>query len=178
MEIKYDLTKNYFKYFNESQGVFIKRNNLKDNTKVTNYITYFIYNIILSIVVYFINVIFLFHKFNILYTLIEFICFILFFLSIFCIINFFCIYMNSKKSIHKGIIKIDEFGITDYSEDKINIGFNWDRIKNIVVSKNCITIIQDSNLPIIIFINIEHIEKLEKAVQKYNKKMNITYLNR
>jgi len=58
MEIKYDLTKNYFKYFNEAQGVFIKRNNLKDNTKVTNYITYFIYNIILSIVVYFINVIF------------------------------------------------------------------------------------------------------------------------
>lgn len=178
MEIKYDLTKNYFKYFNEAQGVFIKRNNLKDNQKITNYITYFIYNIILSMVVYFINVIFLFHKSNILYTLIEFVCFMLFFLSIFCIINFICVYFNSKKAIHKGIIKVDEFGITDYSEDGVNIGFSWDKITHIVVNKNTITIIQNSNFPIIIFISINDLEKIEKSIKKYNNDIKITYLKR
>jgi len=178
MEIKYDLTKNYFKYFNESQGIFIKRNTLKDNQKILGYLEFFTKNILISIVVFIINVLVLFNKNNFFYTIFEFICFMLFFLSTFCIINFLCIYMNSRKNIHKGIIKIDEFGITDYSEDGVNIGFSWDNITKIVVSKNTITIIQSSNFPIIIFVNIEHIKELEKELKKYNKNIKITYLKR
>ena len=102
----------------------------------------------------------------------------LFFLSIFCIINFICIYFNSKKAIHKGIIKVDEFGITDYSEDGVNIGFSWDKITHIVVNKNTITIIQNSNFPIIIFISINDLEKIEKSIKKYNNDIKITYLKR
>lgn len=176
MEIKYDLTKNYFKYFNEAQGVFIKKNKLQDDIKVVNYLTNFMYNIVLAILIYLINVIFLFHKFNILYTIIEFLCFMLFFLSIFCIINFICIYLNSKKVIHEGIIKINDFGITDYSKDGVNIGFSWDKITHIVVNKNTITIIQNSNFPIIIFLNIELLEVIKRGLKKYQKDMKIIYL--
>lgn len=100
-----------------------------------------------------------------------------FFISLFCIINFFVLYFNAQKVSHKGILEINEFGITDYSEEYVNIGFGWDKIDCVVISKNIITIIQNSNMPIIIFIE-NNDEKIIDTIKKYNKDINIIELKK
>ena len=175
MEIKYDLTKNYFKYFNESQGIFMERNNLKNDKYIFNYLEKNILNIVLAIIIYLINISLFYKNNNLVYTLIDFLCFMLAVLSIFCIINFYCIYLKSKKKLHKGTLIIDDYGITDYSDDA-KIGFSYEKIDKIVVGKNTITILTNSVLPIIIFIDRNKENKLLKEVQKYKENIEIIRL--
>lgn len=177
MKIEYDLSKHYFKYYNESQGIFLHKKNIlkKENKRILGYLENNILNCIISLLIYIFNILFI--DSLVIYTIVDFLSFMVFFISLFCIINFFVLYFNAQKVSHKGILEINEFGITDYSEEHVNIGFGWDKIDCVVISKNIITIIQNSNMPIIIFIK-NNDEKIIDTIKKYKKDINIIELKK
>lgn len=54
MKIEYDLSKHYFKYYNESQGIFLHKKNIlkKENKRILGYLENNILNCIISLLIY------------------------------------------------------------------------------------------------------------------------------
>jgi len=83
--------------------------------------------------------------------------------------TFLYFYFNYKSSPGKGKLLIDEIGITDNSESGILIKVNWEKIESVVITKNTISIIADSEIRM--FIENTNKEEIIKAISEYKKDM-------
>ncbi len=169
MKIKYDMTENYSKYYNEAQGCFQYKTKLKDNKnfKVRTYTSGFnlkFLPIICLLVVMEIMLSLLgadFYK-NLyigvtIYVLVFYIVVMLTYFST----------LKLLKGSKKGEIIIDKEGITD-SSNGVVIQLKYEAIDMVVVTKNTITVIPKKQT-VIIFAPNDKKDKIISAIQKNSK---------
>ena len=174
MKIKYDMTKNYFKYYNESQGILLSKDEIlkKPKSRLYSYTERGIINLLLIFLFAIISRILYYFNINNVITKVLNIMLIL--ASIFLVLYFVIFYIgyfveNRKK--HIGNLEIDADGIRDLSDSGMVVGFSWNNIKGIVIKKHTINIITDNS--IYFFIDITYKERLLIAIERYNKDLPI-----
>lgn len=170
MRIKYDMNSNYFKCYNESQGIITKREEIIKNPKIKlqGYLERgIIYLILVCFVIAFtaISSYIITESLDV-RRLIEMTCVLLGFMA-FYFAMFFVSYSVENKKIHSGELEVDAEGIKDFSDSGMIIGFGWNNIKAVVIRKHTISILTDS--PIYIFMDIEYKDRLLLAIERYNK---------
>lgn len=172
MKIKYDMSKNYFKYYNESQGIMLSKNDILKNPKsnIYSYTTKGIVNLLLVVLICIISrILYYFDNTNIITKLLNLVVVLsLILISLYFIVFYIGYFVENKKK-HIGNLEIDAIGIKDLSDNGMIVGFTWDNIKAIVIRKNTINIITDSS--IYFFIDITYKERLLKAIERYNKEL-------
>lgn len=173
MKIKYDMSKNYWNAHNEAQAIVMMRKKLlrNKNAKIGNVFQSGIFygiGILIVSVFYFVckkiggEEIFL----NIISDLLLF---LLVFLVLYFIIIFATYFINYKSSTHKGILKIDEKGLTDKDENGKVTPMPWENILLVGVGKYTVTFV--TNTKKVIFVNIEHKKDIFNALQTYQSKL-------
>lgn len=174
MKIKYDMSKNYLKCYNEALGVAThKKKMMKNHHSKTHTYTYYggvyLLMVILIIVINYVSYItvgygwmnHIMSYFGLLILLTIIIYFILFGIR----------YYYSRCRLEKGTFVFDEEGIKNNSYLGIEMLFRWNKIKYIVVKKHSITILTDT--PVFFFMNIETKDELIKGIQKYKKDIEV-----
>ena len=173
MQIQYDLTKGYFNYYNESQGIMIYRNKLlkNNNIKIHSFLMYLVKNVVFLLLPFAFDICFyLIDPENLFSKLLNILLCILIFLLIFYFFLFYIGYLKEKKKARNGILLFGEKGITDNINEK-NVHIKWKNIKALVIHKYTLTFLTDKN--IYFMINVENKEKVLKAIDKYNKQLKI-----
>lgn len=166
MKIKYDLSDNYFKYYNEACGVSIKKKQLKNDKGKLETATFFFskYFVILFLIGILLII------FNVLWDIK--ICLI--FGELYLFASFFSLYMviltyftsKSKLNSKIGEITINKDGISDKSNDGKTIAISWNNLDLVVVTKNTITILSNSN--ILYILDKKKKEDIIKEISKYS----------
>ena len=161
MKIENDFSQNFFKCFNEAQGVATaKRIILK--SKNINVTTYLENLFLISILLLLFGVLFLTINNK-----------IIFFLFIFAdLLNLFLhtIYISERvinKNNLKGNTIINEKGIINDSYKNIEMHFSWDLVQAVVIKKYSITIL--TKTPCFFFFDISKEEEIKKLLKKYKK---------
>lgn len=174
MKIKYDMSKNYLKCYNEALGVAThKKKIFKNHNSKTHTYTYYgwlyLGIVILIILINYISYI------TVGYGWINHIMSYLDLLILLAIIIYFILFgircYYSRCRLEKGTFCFDEEGIKNDSYMGIEMLFRWNKIKYIVVKKYSITILTDT--PVFFFMNIETKEELIKGIQKYKKDIEV-----
>lgn len=166
MKIRSNIKKNFFKCGNESLGVMVNKNYILKTHKNPNY-NYSEHVLLITIIILlFAGILSLLGSKPLLVialalTLIAF--FYLMFNIIF-VIKMYCIRRNSK---FKNEIEIDGGGIHDKSYFGIEMTFDWNKIKAIVVRKHTVIVI--TSTPIYFFFDITKKDDLVEAITKYKK---------
>lgn len=168
MKIKYDLTNNYLKYYNEGTGAYLIRKKLLKNKdkKIRRYSTYNLIYLIINMILAIISLaIYTIYSLNIFYHLSQLFNFLATFFFM-CICMLFTI-PKLKFGSKKGVIILDENGVQDKEYDSKTVIFAWDKLKLVTITKNTITFIFDD--PIIFISKNEKKEKIIKEIKKYSK---------
>ena len=169
MKIKYNMNYNYLRCYDEAQGVVIAKDEIirKPNMKVYNYLEKGIIGIMLITIIYLLTRLLYFVDGSIaiiktlnIMTIVSFALLALYF------IIFFIGYLAEKSKNHAGSLEVDAVGIKDISDNGVIVGFKWDNIKMIVIKKHTINIITDNT--IYLCIDVEHLDRLLNAINRYN----------
>ena len=172
MRIKYDMSDNYFKCYNESQGVIMNKNEIlkNPNIKLYSYIGKGIINILLIVLIFISSrIIKYIDNSSLIVKILDVIVIISLILVILYFIVFYVSYLVEKRRKHVGNLEVDAEGIKDFSDNGMIIGFGWDNIKAVVIQKHTINIITDE--PIYLFIDIKYKDRLLIAIERYNDKL-------
>lgn len=174
MKIKYDMSDNYFKYYNEGQYIYAKKRKIKDkkNFKIKSFSTSLLQNSIFAIILWSCSLIFLIFEKSLFYNIFFFYTSFLVVIQIILDIYFFVNFKKINISVHKGLIIIDENGITDNSESGFNLSVPWDRVDVAVIGNNTITILLKTN-DYLFILPISIKEDIIKALKKYNAEISI-----
>ena len=167
MKIRYESTKNFFKSFNEANGIMMKKNSIIKNPskKIKGFLNIIIFNIFLTLVFIILLTSIFVHN-EIIYSYVMNIGIgVLSLVVYYYLMSFSENYSAIKKSRKPGYLIIDSDGITDESDTGITVKFNWASIELITITKNAITVIGDSI--IFLFVDIEDKEKVAKQIKKY-----------
>lgn len=170
MKIKYDMTKNYFKYYNESQGIMISKNEILKNpkSKLYSYTEKGIINLLLVILTGILSKILYYLGNNGIVTkVLNIIVIIALLLLLLYFTVFYIGYFIENRKKHVGNLEIDADGIRDLSDNGMVVGFSWNNIKAIIIRKHTINIITDNS--IYFFIDVTYKERLLIAIERYNK---------
>jgi len=170
MKIKYDMTDNYFKCYNEAQGIIISKKKLLSGKIKKNY-SYLTRGLFyLGVVLLFVLLIMILKYFSFDAYFISFIS-ICISIQVILLILYFVIFIVSynkeKNKKHVGSLIIDDKGITDLSFNGIDVCVSHDKVEGVVISKNTVTIIVDG--PIFFFVNNEVKKDIVNGLKKYNK---------
>jgi hypothetical protein len=168
MKIKYNIDNNYFKCYDESQGVMLIKGEIlkKPSIKVYNYIEKGIINLFFIIIMFITSLFFKVFNMSMPFKIFLVLAIISFILLICYFMIFYIGYLVEKNKVHIGNLEVDATGIKDLSDSGTIIGFSWNNIKAVVIKKHSICIIADS--PISLFIDIEHEERFLNAINRYN----------
>lgn len=169
MEIKYNLGENYFKYYNEANGIIFLKNKLKkkQNIKIRSYTS----NIILLLLECTISLVAMIIFFSVLGMmpvvtfLIKFSGYIDLFFLILLLLPIIA-YMNETCNTREGTIEIKSSGILDKAESGISMEFSYKNLDLIVVTKNLIVILTKS--PFFIIIKNENKERVIEEINRYS----------
>ena len=170
MRIKYDMTDNYFKCYNESQGIIVNKDEIIKNPKfkLYNYIEKGIINIVLIIIIFICSRILSYMiGSNIITKILDIICIISLLLMVLYFLIFYIGYSIEKRRIHVGNLEVDAEGIKDFTADGLVVGFSWDNIEAIVIKKHTINILTDNS--IYLFMDVKYKDRLLLAIDRYNK---------
>lgn len=171
MKIKYDLNSKYTKYYNEANGMYIKKKKLlkNPNKKARGYIQQMILQsfiliiafIALELVLEQLDLKFISDYLSNLLTYIVILYYIM-------VVFFLLTISNYKIGSKKGILEINKEGIVDKSESGIEIKFPYKEIDLIVITNNIIVFF--SQTPLMIFVNNDKIDedKLISEIKKYS----------
>lgn len=173
MRIKYNMSNNYFKCYNEFQGILLSRNEvLKKNYKPHNYIERGIINLISLLFMFLISKFLYYIDNNNIFTkILDVLIILILCIMVLYFVLFFVGYFSEKRKVHIGNLEIDSEGIKDFSSSGTIIGFSWKNIKAIVIKKNTINIITDGTL--FIFIDITYKDRFLNAINRYNPNLPI-----
>lgn len=176
MKIKYDLSKNFFKTYNEINGIIsLKKKILEEkNVKIKGFIRQLFDIIIYCDISIFAFVCFLdLCGFNIAnFSLLFDLAVLIFLVVMYHMHLFFIQYRKNKELLHIGELEINSEGIVDKSDSGLSVSVIWSQIEALVISKNAIVFIVKNSLWMI-FINNECKNQLLKAIKKYNKELKI-----
>ena len=174
MYLKYNLDYNYLHVYDEFQGIVSYKNALYRNPYyiVSSYTKIGFKFIKLAIVEFIILLI------------LHLIPFMLFFRHImdflFAItvggivayyVVFFSVYSLERNRLHRGLLRIDEKGITDTSEDKVIVHIPWRFIESVIVTDNIICFMTKSITHFII--NSEHYDNVMASLKKYQSDLKV-----
>lgn len=171
MKIKYDLNNKYTKYYNEANGLYIKKKKLlkNPNTKTTGYIQEMILHSFIWIIVFVVLELVLqqlgFNLFlnylNDLFTYIIVLYYIV-------VVLFILTCSNNKIGSKNGILEINKEGIIDKSETGIEVKFPYKEINLLVITNNIIVFFSET--PLMIFVNNDKLDenKLVSEIKKYS----------
>ncbi len=171
MEIKYDMSKNYWSCHNEAQAiVMMKRKLMKNKEKKIHGLFYssiwYTVGILLSFLVYFV-----FKRIKLdplfLSILLDLCIFLIAFLVLYFVILFFTYFINRYSSNHKGILKIDEEGLHDYNDKGKITQIEWNKVQFVAIKKYTVTFVTNTSL--VVFVNIENKKDILEALQSYQK---------
>lgn len=182
MKIKYDMSKNFYKIFNEAQGIFARRRRIYkyyENgiiIKVQPYSSNLLMSVI-CIILAWIILGFTYYNYgmeNILDTImfIILICGSLYTVIIYGM--FWLTYFNRKNNDNNGEYIFDENGITNNIEI-YTVTYKWDKIESIIVGKSVI-VCSFTNKRLFIPIDISAKDELINAAKKYIKDIKIIEL--
>ena len=148
MKFRYDLRNNYFKIFNESQGIVNFRNEIeKDLFSIDTYLNKCKSYVFLTLFIFVITLIFNFIDNDSLFTNILWILFALMVGMVTVIIFlFFVSYHDQKKLPHSGEIQFSKTGIMDISDSGLKIGMDWSLVDYAVVTDTIIVILSKTNM--------------------------------
>lgn len=169
MNIEYNLNENYFKCYNEAQGVILNRKKIIKNPKKR--ITTYLGNaglLCLEIIIIFIICLVVDrtgYLTKLAYCMLYFAIFAVFIY----LISFYYSYFLEKKKNHSGTLKFSSDGITDEALDGTIVTMKWDKIQALVIKKHTLTFITDSQ--IFFFVNISLKKEILAALKKYNNKL-------
>ena len=169
MKIKYDMTDNYFKCYNESQGIMMAKDEILKNpkSKLYTYIEKGVINLLLIVLVLILSrILYYFDNSNGITKILDIICLISTCLLVLYFFIFFTGYLVEKRRKHVGNLEVDATGIKDLSDNGMIIGFSWDNIKAVVIKKHTVNIITDSS--IYLFMNVRYKDRLLNAIERYN----------
>ena len=161
MKIENNAFTNFFKCFNEAQGVaaakglILKKRNPKVTTYLQNIILIFAYILLVSLYLLVFDKLFLF-------ALVLFADIIFLFLNIFYMVER-CI----SKDKQKGTTTINKNGLINDSYKKIEMHFSWDLVEAVVIRKNSITFL--TKTPCFFFFDIANKKEIKELLKKYNK---------
>lgn len=162
ISIKYDMSSNYFRCYNEAQGVMVDKKKIlkKLEGKIYGYLerffSYFLFTTLLFIVALVLKMQAFYILFYILYGLLCFYAFI-----------FACGYLTEAKKKHVGELVFDKDGIVDIGDNGIQVQMKWEHILGVVIQKYTVTILTDDM--IFFFINNSCKEQVKDAIDKYHK---------
>lgn len=171
MEIKYDMSKNYWNCHNEAQSIVMMKRKLKKNPKRKIYGLFYtgiwyIIGTIISLILYLI-----FKQIGIESLFLSILLDLCIFLSVFSILYFIIIILtyliNKKTASHVGILKIKEDGLLDKSSSGKEVMIPWNQVELAVIYKYTVTFVTNTHL--VVFVNIENKKEILKALQKYQK---------
>lgn len=168
MRIKYDMDENYFKCYNESQGIIVNKNEIIKNPKfkLYNYVEKGLINILLIIIILICSKVLEYMLGpNIFTRILELISNVSLGLMILYFVLFYFGYSIEKGRKHEGYLEVDSEGIKDFSSDGMVVGFSWENIKAVVIKKHTINILTDNS--IYFFIDITYKERLLIAIERY-----------
>ncbi len=164
MKIKCDLSKNYFKIYNEAKTASRNKKSILKSHKIPN-ISYGMEIILLSTLLLFLSLMFFLNKYlviGIVLLTID-ISYVLY-----LILKYLIIYNIRYKVNFENTIIFDEEGLTYSAFYDIKMTFKWSKIKAIVIQKHSLTILTDT--PIYFYLNKECLEKVLKVVDEYAPK--------
>ncbi len=173
MKIKYDMSKNYWNAHNEAQAIVMMRKKLlrNKNARIGNIfrsgVFYGIGTLIVSIFYFVCKKIGVDEIF--LNVISDLLLFLILFLALYFIIIFTTYFINYKSSTHKGILKIEEKGLTDKNENGKVTPMPWENILLVGIGKYTITFV--TNTKKVIFVNMEHKKDILKALQTYQSEL-------
>ncbi len=165
MKIKCDLSKNYFKIYNEAKTVARNKRIILQKHKIPN-LSYGMETIFLSTLLLFVSLMFFLNQYLIMgiILLILDIGYVLY-----LILKYLIIYKMSQKVNFESTIILDKEGLTYSSFYDIKMIFKWSKIKAIVIQKYSITILTDT--PIYFYLNKECLDDVLKEANKHGSKM-------
>ena len=161
MKIEDNAFTNFFKCFNEAQGVaaakslILKKKNPKVTTYLQNVLLIFAYVLLVSLYLLIFERLFLF-------SLVLFADLIYLFLNIFYMVER-CI----SKDKQNGFTSINKNGLINNSYKNIEMHFSWDLIEAVVVRKNSITFL--TKTPCFFFFDVANKKEIKELLKKYNK---------
>lgn len=164
MKIKCDLSKNYFKIYNEAKTASRNKKSILKNHKMPN-LSYGMEIIFLSILLLFLSLMFFQNTYlviGIILLTID-ISYVLY-----LILKYLIIYSMRHKVNFENMIILDKEGLTYSAFYDIKMTFKWSKIKAIVIQKHSLTILTDT--PIYFYLNRECLEKVLKVVNEYAPK--------
>lgn len=169
MKIKYNMSDNYFKYYDEANGVISKKKKILKNKKVK--ITPYLKNVfILMFICFIVSIILLgiVNKLDLVYSkniLLGYIVFLVIYF-IFIIISYNISY-RSKFNSKSGILEITKKGLIDRSDNGTTLDFSYDNLELIVITKNLIVFCLPN--PLMIFIPNKKKKDIVNNISKYSK---------
>ena len=161
MKIEDNAFNNFFKCFNEAQGVASARSLVlkKKNPKVTTYLQ----NVLLIFAyVFLVSMYLLVFKKLFLFSLILFGDLVYLFLNIFYMIERCTFRFNSR-----GTTIINKDGLINNSYKKIEMHFSWDLVDAVVIRKNSITFL--TKTPCFFFFDVANKKEIKELLKKYHK---------
>ncbi len=168
MKITSNMSNKYLKHYNISKGIALnKKRILKHNTiKVPTYLTSVLITIFLLLIFTII-----FHYIDKSHIITIYFLVSLIFYITYSITRTIWSYNFKKKKDFINEIILDENGLTDQSFYNIKITLNWDKLKAIVIKKETITILTDTQL--YFFFDLKEKEEILKTISKYTKDIKI-----
>ncbi len=173
MEIKYDMSKNYWNCHNEAQAIVMMRRKLIKNPKrkilslLVSSIFYVVATLLLLLATFILS------KIGIDELFIRIVFDLSIFLGIFLILYFLVIFItyiiNDKKYSHEGILLINEEGLKDTSNNGITTFIPWDKISFVALKKYTVTFVTTTKL--VVFVPIENKKTILEAIKKYQKSL-------
>lgn len=178
MTIKYDFKGKYKKYYNEANGIYLLKKKLKKhtNSKTTGYIQcmllrFFVAFIIVVILAILCTIMDLENALDLIRYLSKYVICI----YVIIIMIYILLLSNYKIGSQRGILEINEKGITDKPDNGIEYKFPYEQIELIVITNDIITFI--TKIPIILFIKNENIDE-NKFISELEEYSGVPIINK
>lgn len=173
MKFRYDISKNYFSIFNQSQGIVTFRKEIeKDITKIDTYLnkckSYLFLVFILLVVALLFN--FIDNTWLISELLLSLFAISAALVTILVSVFLFS-YVSQSKLFHSGEIQFSKTGILDISDSGVKIGIDWDLVDLVVMTDSIIVILTKTNF----YFHFDEtlIDDILGAINKYHKDVKI-----
>ena len=173
MKFKYDISKNYFSIFNQSQGIVTFRKEIeKDVSKVDTYLnkckSYLFLVFVLLVVALLFN--FIDNTWLISELLLSLFAICAALVTILVAVFIFS-YIGQSKLFHSGEIQFSKTGILDISDSGVKIGIDWNLVDLVVMTDSIIVILTKTNF----YFHFDEtlIDDILSAINKYHKDVKI-----
>lgn len=173
MKFRYDISKNYFSIFNQSQGIVTFRKEIeKDISKIDTYLNKCKSYLFLVFGIFVVALLFNFidSEWLISELLLSLFAICAALVTILVAVFVFS-YFSQSKMFHSGEIQFNKTGILDVSDSGVKIGIDWNLVDLVVMTDSIIVILTKTNF----YFHFDEtlIDDVLSAINKYHKDVKI-----